>query len=36
MEYKSSLLCSQEPTTGPTPESDASSPHLCLDLNRQI
>jgi hypothetical protein len=28
MEPKGSLLCSQEPTIGPYPEPDASSPHL--------
>jgi hypothetical protein len=28
MEPKVSLLCSQEPTTGPYPELYASSPHL--------
>jgi len=28
MECKSSLLCSQEPATGPYPETDESSPHL--------
>jgi len=28
MEPRGSLLCSQEPITGPYPESDASSLHL--------
>jgi len=28
MEPESSLPCSQEPTTGPYPEPDASHPHL--------
>jgi hypothetical protein len=27
MEPEGSLLCSQEPATGPHPESDESSPH---------
>jgi len=27
MEPNGSLLCSQDPTTGPYPEPDASSPH---------
>jgi hypothetical protein len=27
MELEGSLLCSQEPATGPYPESDESSPH---------
>jgi len=28
MEPEGSLSCTQEPTTGPYPKSDASSPHL--------
>jgi len=28
MQHEGSLLCSKEPTTGPHPELDASSPHL--------
>jgi hypothetical protein len=28
MEPKFSLLCSQEPATGPYPEPDESNPHL--------
>jgi hypothetical protein len=28
MQPEGSLPCSQEPATGPYPESDASSPHL--------
>jgi hypothetical protein len=28
MEPESSLLCSQEPVTGPYPKADESSPHI--------
>jgi hypothetical protein len=36
MQPEDSLLCSQQPATGPYPEADESSPHLLTVFQRSI